>query len=149
MFQGECSGCGAGLRDRDQKCRLCKRDNPRFNKSGGGVASFAEAPPTMATLLTPAPAAATAILAPAVVAEERKPSKRGRPRKVAEPTPLLAAETPLAPPAEAESVAEVPDAPLVVAETSDVPQPEAPGEVTESNVPAGDAPEMETVEVTA
>jgi len=91
MFSGECSGCGAGLRDRDTKCRQCKRDNPRFSKSGG-VQSFSGSSPFEAVEAVPAPTPvslaaetsfAAAALAPPTVAERRKTEKAGKTGKAA------------------------------------------------------------------
>jgi hypothetical protein len=103
MFTAECSNCGSGLKDRDARCRLCKRDNPRFGKGDGRVASFAAAPPVAAPAPRPVPtlAVASATLTERVTAAETEPlfavaalatppavpakKQRGRPRKTAAP----------------------------------------------------------------
>lgn len=85
MFSGECNVCGSGLRERDQKCRLCGEANPRFGSPAGAriaaSSPFGESSP-IDVESSPRPTSfAAAALAPPTFAEQRKAAQRGRPRK--------------------------------------------------------------------
>lgn len=98
MFTDACKKCGAGLRERDSKCRLCGQEAPRSGRnSGGGVASFAAAPPRPAVL----PTAVSPALA-AQQAEKPKVERRGRSRKAATEEPVALTLDELAPTPETE-----------------------------------------------
>lgn len=90
MFSGECSGCGSGLRERDQKCRLCGQDVSRSSgPAGGGRSSgsspFAETEPAVEVVVSMPTSFAAAALAPPSLAQQLKAARPVRSRKAAAP----------------------------------------------------------------
>lgn len=155
MFDRECGGCGAGLRARDEKCRLCGRTVTR-STAGSSVQSFADAPPR--AMVAAAIAAPTATVVPsdgadlaltaATPSERRKPGKLEKParvprsRKGAEPpllvvtnaVPLIEAETENEGQTEAEEVNPEITSAEAQTEATEVPMPEMP--VVDVDLPA-------------